>query len=62
MAAIARGEYADSLVSIAGNPRRDAKSRERARAMLRESGDPRALRDPAARPLQLPPLVVRPAP
>ena len=60
--AIASGEYADSLASITRNPQIDAASRERASTLLRGLGDPRALRHPAAQPLQLPPLVVRPAP
>lgn len=63
-AAFARGEYTDSLLSIAGNPRKSAESRRRARRLLARTGQPRALRYLAAHPPahELPPIVVHPAP
>ena len=63
-AAFESGEYTDSLVSIAANPRRSAKSRSRARELLATTGQPRALRYLAVYPPphELPPMVVHPAP
>lgn len=60
--AVARGEYADSLLSIASNPVWEADSREWARERLAAMGDPRAPRRPDA-PLpaiELPPLIISP--
>lgn len=60
--AVARGEYADSLFSIAINPRMEVDSREQARQRLAAMGDPRApRRRPSSQPVfDLPPLIVSP--
>jgi hypothetical protein len=63
-AAFASGEYTDSLVSIASNPRLSSESRGRARELLSATRQPRALRYLATHPPAhaLPPLVVHPVP
>lgn len=63
-AAYATGEYTDSLLSIAANPRMSDESRGRARDLLAATRQPRALRYLAAHSpaYELPPLVVHPVP
>ena len=62
--AYATGEYTDSLLSIAANPRMSHESRERARDLLAATRQPRALRYLATHPPahELPPLIVHPVP
>ena len=60
--AMARGEYADSLLSIAHNPLKLAEHRDWARVRLAELKDPRAPRRPDASlpAFELPPLIISP--